>query len=104
MRSWLAAFTTRGTSFLAAGFAAAITGLFLGERDLVSVGVLLLVLPLFSALAAGRAGYRLSCVCSISPPRVAAGRTVLPSAALPTVKPAPLPGLPGMQPRPGAAV
>jgi hypothetical protein len=55
VRTWLAAFTTRGTSFLAAGFAAAVTGLFLGERDLVSVGILLLVLPLFSALAAGRA-------------------------------------------------
>ncbi len=75
MRSWLAAFTTRGTSFLAAGLAAAVAGLFLGERDLVSVGVLLLVLPLFSALAAGRARYRLSCVRSISPPRVAAGQT-----------------------------
>jgi hypothetical protein len=75
MRSWLAAFTTRGTSFLAAGFAAAIAGLFLGERDLVSVGVLLVVLPLFSALAAGRARYRLSCSRSVSPPRVAAGQT-----------------------------
>jgi uncharacterized protein (DUF58 family) len=74
VQSWLAAFTTRGTSFLAAGFAAAVTGLFLGERDLVSVGVLLLVLPLFSALGAGRARYRLSCVRSISPPRVAAGQ------------------------------
>jgi uncharacterized protein (DUF58 family) len=75
VRTWLAAFTTRGMSFLAAGFAAAVTGLFLGERDLVSVGILLLVLPLFSALAAGRARYRLNCVRSISPPRVAAGQT-----------------------------
>jgi uncharacterized protein (DUF58 family) len=75
VRSRLAAFTTRGTSFLAAGLAAAITGLFLSERDLVSVGVLLVVLPLFSALAAGRARYRLSCVRSISPPRVAVGQT-----------------------------
>jgi uncharacterized protein (DUF58 family) len=75
MRSWLAAFTTRGTSFLAAGAAATLAGLFLGERDLVSVGVLLLVLPLFSALAAGRARYRLSCVRSIAPPRVPAGQT-----------------------------
>ena len=77
MRSWLAAFTTRGTSFLAAGAAAALAGLFLNERDLVSVGILLLVLPLFSALAAGRARYRLSCVRSISPPRVAAGQTAM---------------------------
>jgi uncharacterized protein (DUF58 family) len=77
MRSLLAAFTTRGTSFLAAGAAAALAGLFLGERDLVSVGIFLLVLPLFSALAAGRARYRLSCVRSISPPRVAAGQSAL---------------------------
>jgi len=75
MRSWLAAFTTRGTSFLAAGAAATLAGLFLGERDLISVGILLLVLPLFSALAAGRARYRLSCVRSLSPARVAAGQT-----------------------------
>ena len=75
MRSWLAAFTTRGTSFLAAGIAAAVAGLFLGERDLVSVGVLLVVLPLFSALAAGRARYRLSCHRSVTPARVAAGQT-----------------------------
>jgi uncharacterized protein (DUF58 family) len=75
MRSRLAAFTTRGTSFLAAGLAAALAGLFLDERDLVSVGVLLVVLPLFSALAASRARYRLSCVRSITPPRVAAGQT-----------------------------
>ena len=77
MRSWLAAFTTRGTSFLAAGVAAALAGLFLGERDLVSVGILLVALPLFAALAAGRARYRLSCVRSISPPRVAAGQGAL---------------------------
>jgi uncharacterized protein (DUF58 family) len=75
MRSWLAAFTTRGTSFLAAGLAAALAGLFLSERDLVSVGLLLLVLPLFSALAASRARYRLSCARSITPARVAAGQT-----------------------------
>jgi uncharacterized protein (DUF58 family) len=75
MRSWLAAFTTRGSSFLAAGVAAGLAGLLLSERDLVSVGVLLLVLPLFSALAAARARYRLSCARSVTPARVAAGQT-----------------------------
>jgi uncharacterized protein (DUF58 family) len=75
MRSWLAAFTTRGTSFLAAGLAATIAGLLLRERDLVSIGVLLLALPLFSALAAGRARYRLGCSRSITPKRVPAGQT-----------------------------
>ncbi len=75
MRSLLAGFTTRGTSFLAAGLAAAVAGLALGERDLVSVGALLFVLPLLSALAAGRARYRLSCVRQVSPARVPAGHT-----------------------------
>src|SRR5262249_2058335 len=75
MRSSLAAFTTRGTSFLAAGFAAAIAGLFLGERALGGVGALLTGLPLSPAPPAGRARSRLSCARSVSPPRVAAGQT-----------------------------
>ena len=75
MRSLLAGFTTRGTSFLAAGLAAAIAGLAVGERSLVSIGALLFVMPLLSALAAGRARYRLSCVRQISPARVPAGHT-----------------------------
>lgn len=75
MRSWLGAFTTRGTSFLAAGAAATLAGLLLSERDLVSIGVLLMALPLFSALAASRARYRLSCTRNITPRRVAAGQT-----------------------------
>src|ERR1022692_1078336 len=75
MRSLLAGFTTRGTSFLAAGLAAAVAGLALGERDLLSIGALLFVLPLLSALAAGRARYRLSCTRQVSPARVPAGHT-----------------------------
>jgi uncharacterized protein (DUF58 family) len=75
MRSLLAGFTIRGTSFLAAGAAAALAGLLLGERDLVSVGAVLIALPLLAALAASRARYRLSCVRSITPPRVPAGQT-----------------------------
>ena len=75
MRSKLAAFTTRGTSFLAAGLAAALIGLLLGERPLLSIGALLFVLPLLAALSAGRARYRLSCIRMISPPRVPAGQS-----------------------------
>ncbi len=75
MRSLLAGFTIRGTSFLAAGLAATLAGLLLGERDLVSVGVLLVSLPLLAGLAASRARYRLSCVRSVTPPRVPAGQT-----------------------------
>ncbi len=75
MRSLLAGFTIRGTSFLAAGAAATLAGLLLGERDLVSVGVLLIGLPLLAGLAASRARYRLSCARSVTPPRVPAGQT-----------------------------
>jgi uncharacterized protein (DUF58 family) len=76
MRSLLAGFTTRGRSFLAAGLAAALSGLALGERDLIRVGALVFLLPLLSALAAGRARYRLSCLRQLSPARVPAGQTV----------------------------
>lgn len=76
MRSLLAGFTTRGRSFLAAGVAAALCGLALGERDLVRVGALILLLPLLSALAAGRTRYRLGCLRQLSPSRVSAGQTV----------------------------
>jgi uncharacterized protein (DUF58 family) len=76
MRSLLAGFTTRGRSFLAAGAAAAVSGLALGERDLVRVGILIFVLPLLSALAAGRTRYRLGCTRQISPARVPAGQSV----------------------------
>ena len=76
MRSLLAGFTTRGRCFLAAGAAAALCGLALGERDLVRVGALVFLLPLLSALAAGRTRYRLGCRRQISPARVPAGQTV----------------------------
>jgi uncharacterized protein (DUF58 family) len=75
MQSVLAGFTTRGTSFMAAGVAAGATGLLLGDNALISVGAMLLVLPLLSALAAGRARYRLGCARSIDPARVQAGHT-----------------------------
>jgi uncharacterized protein (DUF58 family) len=76
MRSLFAGLTTRGRSFLAAGLAAVICGLLLGEPDLVRVGALIFLLPLLSALGAGRARYRLSCQRQVSPPRVAAGQSV----------------------------
>jgi|HubBroStandDraft_1064217.scaffolds.fasta_scaffold143427_1 uncharacterized protein (DUF58 family) len=73
--SLLSGLTTRGTSFVAAGVAAAVAGLLLGERMLVSVGLILLALPLLAAIAARRARYRLSCERMISPARVQAGQT-----------------------------
>ena len=45
MRAALSGLTTRGRCLLAAGVAAALCGVVLGERDLLRVAVLLCVLP-----------------------------------------------------------
>ena len=74
MRSLLAGITTRGRAFLAAGIAVGALGLGLGQRELVSLGGLLVFLPLLSALAAGRARYRVQCQRQIAPTRVPAGQ------------------------------
>jgi uncharacterized protein (DUF58 family) len=74
MRALFAGFTTRGKSFLAAGIAAGAFGLGLGERALLSIGVVLIALPLLAVLATSRARYRIRCTRRISPPRVPAGQ------------------------------
>ena len=74
MRALFAGFTTRGKSFLAAGIAAGVFGLGLGERALLSIGVVLVALPLLAVLATSRARYRIRCTRRISPPRVPAGQ------------------------------
>ena len=73
--SLLAGMTTRGTSFLAAGIAAAFVGYLLGERGLLCVGIALIALPLLAAAGARRGQYRLATSRIISPPRVPAGHT-----------------------------
>lgn len=75
MRSLFAGFTTRGRAFIAAGAAAVFFGLGLGQRTLLSIGGLLIILPLLSLLAATRTRYRLRCFREISPARVPAGQT-----------------------------
>jgi uncharacterized protein (DUF58 family) len=74
MRSLFSGFTTRGRAFVAAGVAAAVFGLMLGQRTLLSIGGLLVLLPLLSLLAAGRARYRIRCARQITPPRIPAGQ------------------------------
>ncbi len=74
MRSVLAWFTVRGASFLAAGVVGVLAGLILGSGAMISVGVLLVSLPVFSALTARRARYQLRCDRQIMPPRVAPGQ------------------------------
>jgi len=73
VRPALAGLTTRGRSFLAAGVAAAVCSLVLGQSDLMRVAVLLVALPLACSVALIRANYRLSLTRSINPPRVVAG-------------------------------
>ncbi|GHJ44969.1 membrane protein [Catellatospora sp. TT07R-123] len=73
MREALRGLTTRGRSFLAAGTAALLCAVVLGEKDLMRVAVLLVALPLLAALHVGRARYRLACTRSLDPYRVQAG-------------------------------
>jgi uncharacterized protein (DUF58 family) len=73
MREALRGLTTRGRSFLAAGAAATLCALVLGEKDLLRVAVLLVALPLIAAYYVGRARYRLACTRSLDPYRVQAG-------------------------------
>ena len=75
MGSLLAGFTTRGRAFIAAGVAAGILGLALGQRTLLSIGGLLVILPVLSVLAASRTRYRIHWVREVSPARVPAGQT-----------------------------
>ncbi|MEU7822305.1 DUF58 domain-containing protein [Catellatospora sp. NPDC049133] len=73
MREALRGLTTRGRSFLAAGAAALLCALALGEKDLMRVAVLLVALPLMAAMYVGRARYKLACTRSLDPYRVQAG-------------------------------
>ncbi|HEX5493929.1 MAG TPA: DUF58 domain-containing protein [Mycobacteriales bacterium] len=74
MRTALRALTTRGRCLLAAGLAAALCALLLGERDLLRVACLLVALPLLAAYAVARTRFRLTCVRALHPGRVPAGR------------------------------
>jgi uncharacterized protein (DUF58 family) len=74
MRSLFAGITTRGRAFMAAGIVVGALGLALGQRELISLGGVLVLLPLLSALAASRARYRVRCLRQIVPTRVPAGQ------------------------------
>jgi hypothetical protein len=69
----LGALTTRGRSFMAAGFTAIACAFIVGERDLLRAGMLILALPLLSALVVSRTRYRLTCVRRVTPSRLPAG-------------------------------
>ncbi len=75
IRPALSGLTTRGRSFLAAGLAAAVCAVLLGQRDLLRVAALLVGLPVVSAVILARARYRLALTRTVSPARVVAGGT-----------------------------
>jgi uncharacterized protein (DUF58 family) len=73
MRAALATLTVRGRCVLAAGFAAALSGIALQERDLLRVAVLLISLPLVAAGLAARTRIQLRFSRRLEPARVSAG-------------------------------
>lgn len=74
MREALAGLTVRGRAFLAAGVTAVVCAVLLGQPALTRVGILVLALPLVTAVFIGRSRYRLALVRTVSPQLVAAGQ------------------------------
>jgi uncharacterized protein (DUF58 family) len=75
VRTALSGLTTRGRCLLAAGAAAALCGVALGERDLLRVACFLVALPLVAAALVARTRFRLSCARSIAPARAPVGQS-----------------------------
>lgn len=74
MRDALAALTTRGRAFVAAGVTALACAVVLGQEDLLRVGALLALLPLVAAFFVGRNRYRLGLVRTVAPAQITAGK------------------------------
>jgi uncharacterized protein (DUF58 family) len=73
VRDALRGLTIRGRSFVAAGGAAALSALVLGERDLLRVAALLILLPLIAVIWVARTKYRLACGRNVTPSRAQVG-------------------------------
>ena len=74
MREAMAALTTRGRAFLAAGVTISLCAFIAGFDALLRVGVLAIALPLLTALLVSRARYRLMASRYVTPTRVTAGQ------------------------------
>jgi len=74
VRGALGGLTLRGRGLLAAGVAAAVCAVVLGQRDLMRVAVLLLALPLVAAVVVSRTRYRVASERRVEPLRVSAGQ------------------------------
>lgn len=82
MREALAGLTVRGRAFVAAGVTAIVCAMLLGQPALTRVGVLVLALPLVTAVVIGRSRYRLALVRTVTPQLVAAGQPARVSLSL----------------------
>ena len=74
MRDALQGLTTRGRCFVAAGLAVLVGSIATSQKDLLRVAILLLALPLVSAVVVARTRYRLSSRRRIGSARTAAGQ------------------------------
>jgi uncharacterized protein (DUF58 family) len=74
VREALRGLTLRGRAFVAAGVTAIVCAVLLGESSLSRIGVLVLALPLVTALFIGRGRYRLALVRTVTPQLVSAGQ------------------------------
>ena len=74
LRESLGSLTLRGRSFVAAGLVSIGCAFLVGERDLIRLGVLILALPVLSAIAVTRSRYRLGATRRLSPRRVPVGQ------------------------------
>jgi uncharacterized protein (DUF58 family) len=70
VRAALRQLTRRGRWLLAAGIAGVLVSAMLGQRDLLRVGILLVALPLLSALLVARTRYKLASARGLRPTRV----------------------------------
>ena len=69
----LGSLTARGRGFVAGGITAAIAGFVLGERDLVRIGALVVLLPLVTAFITALSGNRLSLTRTLAATQVEVG-------------------------------
>jgi uncharacterized protein (DUF58 family) len=79
--------TLRGRSFVAAGLTAVLCGVVLGERDLVRIGALVVLLPVVAALWVARSGNRLGLSRTLGAAQVEVGQRAVVHLELTNVGP-----------------
>jgi uncharacterized protein (DUF58 family) len=87
LREALHSFTGRGRSFIAAGLTAMVCGVVLGERDLVRIGALAVLLPLVAAFWIARSGNRLGLARTLAATQVEVGQRAVVHLELTNVGP-----------------